>query len=153
MTLLIGCLLSASGCKTRSHYTAIPMPFDRNELVDFWIGFNNRDATFYKLILQPPGDGVLYSQFQEGKKATNKIVSWRIQGNVMYCDFQFDAAPTSPALLTCEIKKALLAATLTGVGGWKEKVQFRRIQFIEESVSKAKMLEPGESTVAVPYKE
>src|SRR5262245_31837127 len=95
--LLVGCLFSASGCIGRTHYTGLPIPFDRNELVDFWIGFNDRDATCYNLVLRPRGEGVLYSQFQEGTSATNKIAKWTIQGNVLYCDFQFDASATSPA--------------------------------------------------------
>jgi hypothetical protein len=152
IVLVIAGLCSASGCRTRTHYAALPIPFDRNELVDSWIGFNDRDATCYKLILQAGGQGVLYSQFQEGTSATNKISNWRIHGNVIRCEFQHDDSPTSPALLTCGIKKTLLAATLTGVGEWKENVLFRRSQFMEQSLSKAKTLEPSAGAAAAPHK-
>jgi hypothetical protein len=145
-------LLLTAGCRTRIYHPAVPIAYDQQQLVDVWIGFNDRDATCYNLILQSGGDGLLYSAYQEGMSATNKISRWSTQGNLLHCEFQPDDSPTSPALLTCEIKKALLVATLNGVGGWKENILFRRIQFVEQSLWKAKTLEPSEGVSAVPQK-
>jgi hypothetical protein len=128
----------AIGCQTRPGPEVVPIPFNEHELVDSWIGFNDRDATCYKLILKEAGDGVLYSHFQEGTSATNTISHWGIQGNVLHCEFLHDGSPTSAALLKCDIKQALLVATLTGVGEWKSNIQFRRVQFIEKSLSETK---------------
>src|ERR1035437_2602848 len=48
----------AIGCQTRPGPEVVPIPFNEHELVDSWIGFNDRDATCYKLILKEAGDGV-----------------------------------------------------------------------------------------------
>src|SRR5438876_404933 len=82
------------GCQTRPGPEVVPFPFDQGELVGSWIGFNGRDATCYKLILKEGGDGVLYSRFEEGTSATNAIVHWGIQGNVLRCEFLHDGSPT-----------------------------------------------------------
>src|SRR6266496_5579691 len=142
---LISCsLLLTAGCRTRIYHPAVPIAYDQQQLVDVWIGFNDRDATCYKLILQAGGGGLLYSAYQEGMSATNKISRWSTQANLLRCEFQPDDSPTSPALLSCEIKKTLLVATLNGVGGWKENILFRRIQFVEQSLSRSKMFEASE---------
>lgn len=148
--IMIGCLSSMSGCVRRTVYPVLPVPFDQNELVDTWIGFNDDDATCYTLILQRTGDGVLYSHFEGGTVATNLIAHWGIQGSVLCCEFQQKDTPTRAALLESNVNKGLLVATLTGVGGWKEKVQFRRTEFLEQSVVKAKMFE--ETPPAAPHK-
>jgi hypothetical protein len=150
LALIAAC--AVVGCQTRPGPEVVSIPFDQGELVDSWIGFNNRDATCYKLILKEGGDGVLYSRFQEGTSATNTIAKWEVEGNVLRCEFLHDGSPTSAALLKCDIKKTLLVATLTGVGGWKDNIQFRRSQFIEASLSEAKALVPSENTSAVPHK-
>ena len=80
------------------------------------------------------------------------IAKWGVEGNVLRCEFLHDGSPTSAALLKCDIKKTLLVATLTGVGGWKDTIQFRRSQFIEASLSEVKALVPSENTSAVPHK-
>ena len=136
----------AIACQTRPGPTAVPIPFNEQELVGSWIGFNDRDATCYKLILKEAGGGVLFLRFQEGTISTNTISHWGIQGNVLRCEFMRYGSPTCAALLKCDIKKTLLVATLTGVGGWEENIHFRRAQFIEKSLSEAKTLLPSENT-------
>jgi hypothetical protein len=131
----------ATSCQTHPGPAVVPIPFDERELADSWMGFNDRDATCYELILKEAGNGVLYSRFQEETSATNTISHWEVQGNVLHCAFLQDGSPTSAALLECNIKKTLLVATLTGVGGWKDNIQFRRIRFIEKSLSEAKTYE------------
>lgn len=148
--VMIGCLLSMSGCARRTVYPVLPIPFDPNELVDTWIGFNDDDATRYTLILHRTSDGVLYSHFEGGTVATNMVSHWGIQGSMLRCEFQHKDSPTRAALLECNVKKALLVGTLTGVGGWKEKIQFRRTQFLEQNLENAKVFEP--TPQAVPHK-
>lgn len=118
-----------------------------------WIGFNDRDGTCYRLILQKGGHGFLCSRFEEGTGATNRISNWGMQGNVLRCEFLHDGFPTGAALLTCDVKMTLLVAKLTGVGGWKESIQFRRREFLEKCLPDAKTLEPGENATVGSGKE
>lgn len=148
--LTVACVVV--GCQTSPGPEVVRIPFDQDELVDSWIGFNNRDATCYKLILKEGGYGVLYSRFQEGTSATNTIAHWAVKGNLLRCEFLQDGSPASAALLKCDVKKALLVATLTGAGGWKDNIHFRRSQFIEASLSEVKALVPNENTPIVPHK-
>src|SRR5688572_1589043 len=97
LALIAACVVV--GCQTRPGPEVVSIPFDQSELVNSWIGFNNRDATCYKLILKEGGDGVLYSRFQEGTSATNTIAKWGVEGNVLRCEFLHDGSPTSAALL------------------------------------------------------
>jgi hypothetical protein len=144
--LTVSCV--AIGCQTRPGPAVVPITFSEHELVDSWIGFNDRDATCYKLILKEEGKGVLYSRFEEGTGATNRISNWGMQGNVLRCEFLHDGFPTGAALLTCDVKMTLLVAKLTGVGGWKESIQFRRSAFMEKCLWEAKTLEPGGNATA-----
>lgn len=139
-------------CQIRPGPEVVPIPFGQGELVDSWIGFSDRDATCYKLILKEGGDGVFYSCFPEGTIATNTIAHWGIEGNLLRCEFLHDGSPTSAAVLKCAIKKTLLVATLTGVGGWKDNIQLRRSHFIEASLSEAKALVPSENTPSIQHK-
>lgn len=140
--LIIGCLFLWSGCKTPTHYPALPIAFDRSTLVGSWIGFNDRDESLYRLVLNAGGDGVLYSQYQSGASVTNRIAEWKINGNSLMCSFQRNDSPVSPSLLKCEIKTSLLRTKLVGTGGWEENLLFRRDQFMEESLLKAKQFNP-----------
>jgi hypothetical protein len=140
IVVLIGCCLFMSACARHTLHPIRNIPVDQSSLVDNWIGFNNEDATCYRLILQPSGNGVLYSCFESGTVATNAISHWRVQGSVLLCEFQAEKSPISAALLTCEVKHALLVGTLTGVGRWKEKLVFRRAQFLEKCLSEGNAL-------------
>lgn len=141
---LVVCIWLASGCKAPTHYAGLPIPFAPETLADSWVGFNERDGTCYKLILRYHAGGVLYSQFEQGRVATNRLSAWSVEGDVLRCQFLREAFATSPAVFTGEIKTTLVSGTLVGVGGWKEKIVFRRKRFLEENLSKLDALQPLE---------
>ena len=58
--------------------------------------------------------------------------------------FLREALAASSAVFTGEIKMTLLPGTLVGVGGWKERIVFRRNRFFEQSLSKLDALQPLE---------
>jgi len=136
IAITIGSLLLITGCATRTCYPALKIPFDKNELVGDWIGFNNRDNSCYKLELNSRGEGVLCSEFQSGTTDTIKISSWKIQGHLLICNFKGESTPSSPLMLRCDIKINLLVGILAGRGKWSENITFRRKQFFENVLLK-----------------
>ena len=119
------CFSSASSCSTTTHYLALPIAFDSNKLVGSWMGLNDLDSSIYKLLLKGDGTGVMYWQFDGGTATTNWISRWQVNDEVLHCEFQDHRSPQSLAVLNCQITTSLLKATLTGVGGWEENVNFR----------------------------
>jgi hypothetical protein len=128
------CLWFTSCSSVRTHHDPVPRQFEDRELAGSWIGFTDRDASWYKLVLKTEGRGLLFSRFEQGLIATNMISKWSINSQGLFCEFQHDGAATSPLSLRCDIRSNLLVAHLVGVGGWTELIMFRRSQFIEDAL-------------------
>lgn len=136
--LALLCLFPNGGCAVRSHYDVLPVRYDEAHLTRSWIGFNDRDASCYTLLLTPGGGGVLYSQFGRGSTATNRIASWTRRDDLLTCVFERCPDPHNPSKLICTIKTDLLIGSLSGAGGWRENVLFRRPDFIERCLTTSK---------------
>lgn len=131
LVAIIAPLCGCGGFGGRAHRPIRPLDVPKESICGLWIGFNEDNLSFYRLILLPNGKGSLQVEFEDGSYSKHEISNWTIS-ELIEIRLEPDESPNSPIFLSGSLRRAGISSTLRGMS-WKRSVLFRRKDWFDKA--------------------